>query len=332
MRKFVETVRGPLPIDDIGITLTHEHLIVDTNRVYRISYGADRMSDEKVTCQNRDEITKDLQSIVFGYKDNIRFDDVDLMVKELREFTEVGGKTLFEVTTSDLGRDPIKLREISEKSGVNIIMGGTYYYFPSIDQPTRELMLTKGKNALADLMIREFYEGVGDTGIKPGVLGEVGLQHDDATNQILIRAAFIAQKETGAPVIVHSAPYWILDVAEEEGADLSKIVMGHWTMNESVEKAVNRGAWISFDQFGMNFPGIISDNQRMLDVLAVFEHGWENQLLLSQDICWKVRLKAFGGAGYADIFHHVLPRLIEHGLTTEQLMRVFCDNPKRLLS
>ena len=329
--KQIETVCGPISLDDLGFTLTHEHLYVDANKVYSISHREKKMSDEKVTLENRKEVMKDLDSIVFGYKDNVMLDQIEDISSELQYFTDCGGKTIFEVTTIDLGRDPLKLREIARKSHVNIIMGGTYYYFPAIDPQTQDIILHKGKNVLADKMIAEFHDGVGNTGIKPGVLGEVGLQYKRETDDILIRAAMIAQRETGAPVIVHSAPYEILDIAEEEGADLHKIVMGHWQMNEKVEEVVKRGAWVSFDQFGMNFPGIIGDAQRIQDVLEMFEHGWESSLLLSQDIAWKTRLKKYGGEGYCDLIVNIIPKLLERGLTTEQIMCLFVENPKRLL-
>ncbi len=260
MRTTVETVCGPVPIDSLGKTLTHEHLFMNTMNVYSLSYGADKMSDRKITREMRPEILKDLQTVVFGYKDNVIFDNIDDMVEELLPFKEAGGKTLFEVTSCDLGRNPLALKEISEKSGVQIIMGGTYYYYPSIDSQVREIMSgEKGINRLADLMIKEFYDGADDTGIKPGVLGELGLQYDASTNHILLHSAMIAQRETGAPLIIHSAPYEALDAAETEGADLTKIVLGHWTIDQPVDEAVKRGAWVSFDQFGMNFPGIIGD-------------------------------------------------------------------------
>ncbi len=332
MKKTVQTVLGPVPVDELGPALTHEHLWMDTTRVYFKSWGAEKMSDEKVTPENRSRIAGDLQSIVFGYKDNVLFDNADDMAEELKPFRAAGGKTIFEVTTEDLGRDPLRLREISEKSGVHIIMGGTFYYFPSVGSPVREMILNGEKNKLADHMIREFFEGAGDTGIKPGILGEVGLQHGESTDRVLLDAVMTAQKETGAPVIIHSAPYGALDAAEREGADLSKIVMGHWTMDNEVEKAVKRGAWVSFDQFGMNFSGIIGDDRRIRDVLSVFEHGWEKSLLLSQDVCWKIRLKKYGGEGYAGLFTETFPKLLSLGLTESQLDGVIRENPARLLS
>ncbi len=88
---------------------------------------------------------------------------------------------------------------------------------------------------------------------------------------------------------------------------------------------------MSFDQFGMNFPGIIGDDQRIKDVMAMFERGYEKQLLLSMDVCWKIRLKKYGGDGYAHLFGSVFPRLIEAGLTQHQLDRLVSENPLRLL-
>ena len=310
MSQKVQTVTGLIDAEEMGFTLTHEHLIVDANNIYRISYGADRMGDELITKEKRNEVLKDLQTVVFGYKDNIRFDNPDDMVRELESFKSAGGKTIFEVTTLDLGRKPEALKYISEKSGVNIVMGGTYYYFPSMDDNAKKLVMDGNKNGLAELMIKEFYEGVGDTGIKPGVLGELGLQHDDYTNDVLCHAAMIAQRETGKPLIVHYAPYEILDVAVSEGADISKIVMGHWSTDMPVEDAVKRGAWISFDQIGMNFPGIISDDRRADDVLYMFKKGWQDRLLLSHDIAWKIRMKKYGGEGYDDMNRNFFPKLL----------------------
>ena len=331
MNTTVNTVTGELELSKMGVTLTHEHLWMDTTRIYFKSYGEEKMSDEKITRENRAQIVKDLHTVVFGYKDNIIFNDVDLMVEELSHFRDAGGKTLFEVSTLDLGRDPERLREISLRTGINIVMGGTFYYYPSIDPEIQQLIEAKGAPALADLMIREFYEGVGDTGIRPGVLGELGLQHGP-TNEILAEAALIAQKETHAPLIVHSAPYWILDMAERIGADMEKIVMGHWTAAEPVKQAIERGAWVSFDQFGMNFPGIIGDDRRIEDVLSVFDAGLSHHLLLSQDMCWKVRLRHFGGDGYAHLLTDILPRLQEKGISKQDLDRVIIENPARLLT
>lgn len=334
MNTYVNTVRGPMPIDDIGVTLTHEHLHKNSTMIYNKQFPKTlNMSDEPITRENRDEIWADKEKILYQYRDNLVLTDVDEMVEELKGFTAAGGNTIFDVTPDDLGRNPEKLREISEKSGVNIVMGSAHYYLPMIEPDLYERVVhgDNGAHILADRIIREFYDGVGDTGIKPGVLGEVGLRHIPQTDEILARATLIAQKETGAPVIYHYAPFYVLDMAEEIGADPTKIVMGHWTMERRVDEAVERGAWIAFDQFGMDFPGIINDEQRADEVLAMFEKGYEKHLLLSMDICWKVRFAKNGGGGFANIFENGLPLIKQRGITDEQIRSLLVDNPQRLL-
>ena len=329
MGKMINSVRGPIDIDSLGVTLTHEHLWFDVATLYKRAHPDLVMTDEKVTKENRKEILRDLHSVVFEYEDNLCFNDVGMTVKELESFKAAGGQTIVEVSTADIARNPLKLREIAEKAGINVIMGGSWYWFPSLDDDFRDFIMTQGKNKVADILIKEIYEGVGDTGIKPGVIGEVGNGDYEGTD-IIYHAAAIAQKETGVPVICHSPDLHVLDIAEEEGADLSKFVMGHWSLLCPMKEAFRRGAFVSVDQFGMNFPGIESDDERVGAVLRAFELGYEKKLLLSQDVCWKVRLKQFGGGGYAEIFDSVVPKIRAKGISDAEINSLFTDNVKRL--
>ncbi len=333
MGKQINTVRGPIDVNDLGVTLTHEHLWMNCGELYWRAHGTKipLRRDVKVSIENRSEILKDLQSVVFGYYDNLVFNDVDEQVREIEDFTACGGKTIVEVTTVDLDRNPLKLKEISEKSGVNVIMGGSYYWFPAIPQEKREAILKMGKEGLAEEMINEFRDGVCGTGIKPGVIGEVG-NGDDEGSDIIYRASAIAQRETGVPMICHSPDVKIIDLVEKEGGDLSKLVMGHWGPTFPMEEAIKRGVWVSLDQIGMNFPGIESDDERINTITWFFDKGYEKQLLLSQDICWKVRLHQFGGTGYTDIFKSIFPKLEERGIKKERLTSLLVDNVKRLFS
>lgn len=91
-----------------------------------------------------------------------------------------------------------------------------------------------------------------------------------------MHAAAIAQRETGVPAIVHYATMDTLRIFEEERADISKLVMGHWGLEFPVDEAIRRGAVISFDQFGMNFPGIKGDDERIAEVLTMLGKGlWQ---------------------------------------------------------
>ena len=123
MGKMINSVRGPIDIDSLGVTLTHEHLWFDVATLYKRAHPDLVMTDEKVTKENRKEILRDLHSVVFEYEDNLCFNDVGMTVKELESFKAAGGQTIVEVSTADIARNPLKLREIAEKAGINVIKG-----------------------------------------------------------------------------------------------------------------------------------------------------------------------------------------------------------------
>lgn len=331
MSKLVQTVTGPVRAEELGVTLTHEHAYFDCKYLYERAHPHLNFSDEKITPENRTRVMKDLDTVLYKYGDNLCFDDTDLIVKELAEYKAAGGQSLVEVTTIDLGRDPLKLRRISEKTGLQIVMGGSYYHYPSLPEQTKDFIVNLGVNGLADFFIKELQEGVGGTGIRPGVIGEVG-PGDDEGSDIIMHAAAIAQRETGVPAIVHYATMDTLRIFEEERADISKLVMGHWGIEFPVDEAVRRGAMISFDQFGMNFPGIKGDDERLREVMSMLEKGYLRRLLLSQDVCWKIRLRKCGGQGYAYILQDILPQLKEMGVTDEQMNTLLIDNVRELFA
>ena len=141
MNKYVETVRGPLPIEDIGVTLTHEHLYLNLGNFLPFFAEERDMTDEKVTIENRPDVVSSHYKALNVYKDNVVFDDVDMMVRELECFKAIGGKTIFDVSPVDLMRNPLKLKEISEKSGVNVIMSCGYYSVLAMDPQTLDILL-----------------------------------------------------------------------------------------------------------------------------------------------------------------------------------------------
>ena len=97
-----------------------------------------------------------------------------------------------------------------------------------------------------------------------------------------------------------------------------------------MDEAVQHGAMISFDQFGMNFPGIKGDDERLKDVVAMMERGYEDRLILSQDMCWKIRLRCCGGDGFGYLQNSILPRLKELGVTDTQIHKMMVENVKAL--
>ena len=330
MAKQVQTVMGPIDADQMGVTQAHEHLYFDCEYLYERAWPENVFSKEKVTTENRKTVMTDLQTVLYKYGDNLLFSDTDMIIDELADFKAAGGQTIFDVTTVDLNRDPWKLRRIAEKTGLNIVMGSTYYHFPSLPPQTQELILRKGINGMADLFIQELEEGVTGTGIRPGVLGEIGPGEGEEGTNIILHAAAIASRETGVPAIVHYSNMEVLRIFEEEGADPRKLVMGHWGLEFPVDEAIRHGAMISFDQFGMNFPGIKGDDERLKEVVTMMERGYEDHLILSQDMCWKIRLRCCGGDGYGHLLNTITPKLKDMGVTDAQIHKMMVENVKTL--
>lgn len=328
MNKMINTVTGPMSVDEIGPALTHEHIIFNIRDLYRIAHPDWPMSDVKVSVETRDEIMKDFHSMVFGYADNLVFDDEELAVRELAHAKAAGVKTIVDCTTVDLAFNPRSLKRISERTGINIIMSYGYYHFPSLSQKKRDAIMSGGANYLADEIIVAVNDGI--DGIYPGVI-KIGPGEDEGS-KILMNSAAIAQRETGLPVMVHSAPFEMIEIFEKHKANTEKLVMDHWSAGCPVREAISAGAWVSFDQFGMNFPGIIPDTDRIDEVMQMVNDGLSYHLLLSQDMCWKVRLKSFGGTGYGWLFTDIKQSLMEKGLTEQQWNDIICGNVKRLFA
>jgi phosphotriesterase-related protein len=209
---------------------------------------------------------------------------------------------------------------------------------------------------VAGQIVRDIDSGVGDTGIRAGMIGEVGTEWPlREADRISLRAAAHAQRETGASLSIHpgrspEAPFEILDLLSAEGVDLARVVMGHvdrtlFEHDLRVELA-RRGCFLSFDQFsiegwspfrmvrseaGGEPMAMPTDAERVDQITALVEAGFLGQLLLSHDHCHKHRLRHYGGPGYGHILRNVVPLLRACGLDEQEVSAMLVDNPQRLL-
>ena len=297
------TVTGPVAPDELGVTAPHEHLLLDM-------------------CWATDNINETLN-------------DEDLAVEEAMFFQRAGGSTIVDVTPICLRRNPEGLRRIAERTGLNIIMGCGWYhvpwYPPNIDR--------RSTNDLADEMIRDLSEGVGEAGIKAGIIGEIGVKADyiAPAEERVLRAAARACKATGAAVTTHAYAYPVgldqLDILLEEGADPTRVVIGHADSCPDVEyhEAVARkGAYVQYDGVGRLHQ--YSDEKRVSVVLEMIKRGYVENLLLSTDRCWRSDLHAYGGFGYDHVLATFVPMLKEAGVSDEDIHTMTVVNPARMLS
>lgn len=299
----IHTVLGEIEPSALGRTLMHEHIFCD---LYRVTGRLNELLNDEA-----------------------------LAVEELSALRQAGGKALVEVTTPDLGRDTEALCRVAEKTGLHIIMGSGWYrqpfYPPEIDR--------QSTHKLADRITSELTDGVGETGIRAGIIGEIGLHLDYATAQEerVLRAAARAQKATGAPLTTHASMYPVgllqLEVLMDEGVDMSRVIIGHCDtcLDQSYHLAIlESGAYVQFDTVGRNHMN--PDSRRASAFARLVRLGWQHKLLLSSDRCHRSDLRAFGGLGYGYVFTGFFDRLRAEGIDDKTLDTITIENPRRVLA
>jgi predicted metal-dependent phosphotriesterase family hydrolase len=311
MGSYIQTVTGPLPADDVGFILPHEHTGLELWHV-----------------ANR-----------WDYWELIR--DEDVIAEELGRFQALGGTCVVDVTNLGLGRDPERLRRLSERTGLPIVMGSGWYrgaYYPP-----EALIDRRSTGDLADEIVREFEDGTGTTGIRPGIIGEIGTDKPwvAAQEERVFRAVARASRATGLAIMTHAAQSAVglaqLAILLEEGADPSRIVIGHADSYPYLDyhlSLLERGANIEFDFLGMRFSAVDEAMEpRVIGILLeLLDRGHADRLLLSQDVCHTMQLKAFGGNGYVYLQEVFLPRLRERGVGEDAIRQMTVENPLRILS
>jgi len=339
------TVLGPVPAAALGVTLPHEHLLLDLRFMFREPEAASARGRAGAPLGLADHygVTHDW----FDRRDNLVLDDEAGAVEEAALYRGAGGGTLVDPTNLGIARDPQALQRIARATGLHVIMGAGYYvgssHPPDMGRRTEE--------ALTREIVGDVTEGVGDTGVRAGLIGEIGCSWPWTENERKsVRAAAEAARQTGAPLMIHpgrdpAAPAAHLDEVRKVGLDLRRVIICH------VERTIppgeparllalaETGCYLEYDLFGMEVsnypfgsPDVVSDAERMRQVLGLLERGHGRQVLLSHDICFKMRLTRHGGHGYAHILQHVVPRLRRKGLGEADVRMLIAENPARAVS
>jgi phosphotriesterase-related protein len=261
--------------------------------------------------------------------------DFALTIEEVRRFLAAGGVTLVDVTNRDLGRNPLALRQVATETGLNIIAGCGWYREPFYRQEIYE----KTTNEVAEDIVREIEKGIGDTGVRPGIIGEIGCDRNyiSPAEERSFRAAARAQKRTGLTISTHvvRSPAGLaqLNLLEEEGVDLRRVIIGHCCTYPDPayhEAVARRGAYVEFDTIRSSAEWDIA--ARVEYVMSLVKKGYLKQILLSQDVCMKSHLHAYEGNGYDYVLKMFVPRLLEAGLSKDQINVLLVENPTAALT
>ena len=314
----VNTMRGPVDVNDLGYVLTHEH------------------------------VRESSAGVPYTYPDLLDHDeDVARGIARLNEAAAEGVGTVLILTTLDLGRDMRLLQDVAAGVDLNMVPAtGMWRDIP------RHVGLGATVERLAKAFIREIEDGIEGTGIKAGVI-KVATDVEHITeegltrpNELVLRAAARACIETGVPIATHTAaPARAGDlqvaVFEDEGVDLRRVCIGHSNDTDDIDYLtgiMRKGCFLGMDRYPGGRAGGLNWEQRTDVVKQLVDLGFAGQVTLSHD---------FGGArpalpeaaearsaynpdGYCFIIRRVLPRLRELGVSEDAIREMTVNGPRRL--
>lgn len=306
-KAVILTISGEIQPESLGTTLVHEHVLVDF-------IGADSTGDHR---WDRQEV-------------------VDFLVPYIREIQEKGVKTIVECTPSFLGKDPLLLQMISEKTGMQFITNTGYYGAVNGKYLPGEISDLSVED-LAGRWIAEFKEGIAGTDVRPGFI-KIGVNEGEvlsAVDEKLVLAAAYTHKQTGLLIVSHTGTWKTakaqIELLKREGVDLKHFVWVHAQNEpdfENYRKAVQEGVWVSLD-------GIVWDVEGHFQRLKFFKEQIDlDRVLISHDAGWYSpgEEDQSGFKGYSSLFDQLLPRLLQEGFTQSDIDKMLIYNPREAFS
>ena len=340
----VMTVRGPIDPEAAGPTLSHEHIWWDARGGWNPAELTDPAAGEAPfearfggpARWNGSAFRDDLhQSPATEYQ---------MVAEEVKEFVDAGGGCIVDMTNGGLNPSPPDLKRLSEELDVHIVAGCGFYVHAFHPAWVEDASVDE----IGAFLVKEIDDGLGESGIRPGIIGEVGTSETlFPCEERILEAAGRAAEQTGTPVNIHAHPpelpvlMAVLDRLEAGGHDLRRTSVSH--LDEIIDidyhvATLDRGVLVGFDSFGQD--GYFtptwksrSDLTKMRTMVRLIELGYEDQLLMSQDMGKKHYLLRFGGMGYDHVLRRIVPRLQDSfGLTDELIHKLMVTNPRRLLT
>ena len=306
----VMTVLGEIPVDKLGVTQMHEHILANAD---------------------------------FEHNDqNMVIDEVDVAIEEIRSFKAAGGDTIVEHSCEGLGQDIVGLKEVSQKSGVHVVASTGYYRECSYpNYVTKET-----DKQLARRLVKNLTEGIEGTGIRPGILAEIATEYGVGKMSTTEKKVFIsvahAQVETGVPVSTHC---WAGELAFDQiklltsnGVPPEKILIGHLAVDNGVKDRIlriaDKGVYLGIDCIGFEYESVVGmkDRDKAHFVRELVDRGFLERIMISQDLMRKLYLKHYHGPGYDYLLLRFVPILLDEGLSRKEIDTMLMANPKTIFS
>ena len=321
VRTDVDTVRGPTPTADLGVTLMHEHVFVLSPEI--IANFPQVWGDE----QAREEAA----------------------VEKLNALKAIGVDTIVDPTVIGLGRYIPRIQRIAERTGLQIIVAtGVYTYndVPMHFHFTGPGTALGGPEAMVEMFVGDITEGIAGTGVRAAIL-KCATDEPGVTPGVerVLRAVAQAHRATGVPITTHTHAHTRrgLDqqrIFAQEGVDLSRVIIGHsgdTTDLNYLEELIAAGSYLGMDRFGLD--NILGFDDRVDIVATMCERGHADRMVLAHDAaCYMDWLPeaalpvVLPNWHYLHIHHDVLPALRRRGVTEEQITTMLIDNPRAIFT
>lgn len=335
---MIQTVLGPVSPDLLGPTLMHEHVLCD---ITPPELAFQRLPEVEIRLDNLFEIRHHW----CRHTGHHVLTDRDLAVAELARFDAAGGSALVELTCEGIAPDPAGLAEVARRTGLHIIAGSGPYVEAYLSQAQR----SRSIDETTAVMVLAVTTGLDDSGVRAGILGEIGLSTPcTAVERRSLVAAAQAQAATGAAINLHpprtlEGTLQAIAVLREAGADIGRVIVSHIDRTlfavDDMRRVADTGAVLEFDFFGIEstyYPfadiDLPNDGQRVHYIVELARRGHVGQIVVAHDICTRTRLRRFGGHGYGHLLENAVPLMRRRGLSDQDVTQILVDTPRRLLA
>lgn len=333
---FVRTTLGDINPSEVGNIMFHEHVLFDI-----VATCAEGDRNSTIGMQDRWQI----DYLSNENPANAHQTDPEIAADEVLLFLADGGSLIVDQSVYGLARNPTGLAHIARETGVHLVAAAGSYTKPYLSSAYLNLDIEK----LTDLFIREVNEGIDGTNIRAGLIGEMGCSWPMAPfERRALQAAAQAAVATGAALSVHpgndlDACVEILDIVEAEGLDPQRIILCHMDRTHpdgvGIGRLLERNANVEWDFFGieqsyywMGEVDLPTDRKRLGLIRKFVDKGHASQILISQDICTKTRLRQWGGHGYGHILRNVVPLMKKLSFEASLIRQLMRENPLKLLT
>lgn len=335
----IHTVLGPIEPDLLGPTSMHEHLFADA-RVWSAPPREEPPANPRVCPENLGFVRWNMLAL----EDNLLLDDPELAAAEAARVKDAGGSGLVDLTLPGMGRRVEDVVAVARRTGLHVMVGCGWYVHDT-HPPHVE---TATVDALAEEIVGELEVGIGATGVRAALIGEIGTSDPiTARERKVLHAAGAAAARTGAAVNVHLDPHPAvrnahasIEILLGEGVPADRIVISH--MDERLDLDYHRavaetGVVLEYDTWGSEFywgEGLKdpTDQERMEHAAALIADGLGDRLTFGCDVWTKGHLRAYGGMGYDHLLRRIVPSLrAGFGVDDATLEQILVHTPRRLL-